>query len=132
MNKEAVNNGSLQNYSLPSLYSPAHKAGVWILVDRLWPRGLKKESLAFDLWLKEIAPSPTLRKWFNHEPDKWDDFARRYVKELQDQQALIEEIRDKAKHASITLFYAAKDTQHNHALVLQKVLESWPDTPELT
>lgn len=109
---------------------PSHKEGVWILVDRLWPRGIKKESMAFDHWLKEIAPSPALRKWFNHEPDKWSDFARRYVKELQNKQELIEDILEKAKHASITLFYAAKDTQHNNAQVLQKVLESWPDTPK--
>ncbi len=109
---------------------PSHKEGIWILVDRLWPRGIKKESIALDLWLKEIAPSPALRKWFNHDPDKWLDFATRYVQELQDKQELLGQIREKAKQAPVTLFYGAKDTQHNHALVLQKTLKSWPDLPE--
>lgn len=109
---------------------PVNKEGKWILVDRLWPRGVKKEEIAFDLWLKDIAPSPALRKWFNHEPDKWAVFAKRYVQELKEEQDLIEQVRDLAKQSSVTLFYAAKDTHHNHALVLQKILIFWPDIPE--
>ncbi|WED44621.1 DUF488 domain-containing protein [Legionella cardiaca] len=110
---------------------PSHKEGIWILVDRLWPRGLKKTSLDVDLWLKEISPSPTLRKWFNHDPEKWDEFARRYVHELKDKPELIEQVLEKAKKKPVTLFYAAKDTHHNHALVLQAVLQAWPSSPEL-
>jgi uncharacterized protein YeaO (DUF488 family) len=114
------------------VYSPPnHKEGVWILVDRLWPRGIKKDKIAFDLWLKEISPSPSLRKWFNHEPEKWTDFARRYVEELQGKQELIESIKETASHKPVTLFYAAKDTLHNHALVLQATLNSWPISPEI-
>jgi uncharacterized protein YeaO (DUF488 family) len=108
---------------------PTDKDGVWILVDRLWPRGLKKESLAYDLWLKEIAPSPELRKWFNHEPDKWVDFARCYIEELQNKPELIGQVLEIATNSSVTLFYAAKDIQHNHALVLQAILCSWPKIP---
>ncbi len=110
---------------------PAHKEGIWILVDRLWPRGIKKDTLAIDLWLKEIAPSSSLRKWFNHEPDKWPGFEQRYMEELQDKQKLIECILEKARHSPITLFYAAKDTYHNHALVLQAVLKNWPKLPKI-
>ncbi|MDR3442997.1 MAG: DUF488 family protein [Legionella sp.] len=109
---------------------PAHKEGFWILVDRLWPRGLKKDELAFDLWLKDIAPSPTLRVWFNHDPSKWSEFFARYVLELQSKKELVEQVLDEAKHAPVTLFYAAKDTQHSHALVLQETLKSWPKPPK--
>lgn len=100
------------------------------MVDRLWPRGLKKEALAFDVWLKDIAPSPSLRTWFNHDPDKWVEFADKYINELKDKSELITHILEKAQNSDLVLFYAAKDKQHNHARVLKAVLESWPKRPE--
>ncbi|CDZ78436.1 hypothetical protein BN59_02746 [Legionella massiliensis] len=101
---------------------PAHKEGLWLLIDRLWPRGIKKESIPFDSWLKEIAPSTELRKWFHHEPDKWPEFKERYVDELADKQELVNEIKKMAMKSPVTLFYSAKDTEHNQALVLQEIL----------
>lgn len=109
---------------------PTIKEGLWMLVDRLWPRGIKKESIALDFWLKEIAPSTTLRQWFNHEPAKWQEFRQRYIQELKDNEQLVEFILDKAKHSPLTLFYGAKDTHHNQALVLQDFLTSWPTIPK--
>jgi uncharacterized protein YeaO (DUF488 family) len=110
---------------------PKNKQGIWILVDRLWPRGLKKEALAFDFWLKEIAPSPALRQWFHHDPTQWEDFSRHYVKELASKKELIESVKKMMEKSPVTLFYAAKDPLHNHALVLQATLNSWPALPEI-
>lgn len=107
---------------------PKIKKGIWILIDRLWPRGLKKETLNFDLWLKDITPSPSLRQWFHEDPkERWNEFANQYVEELKNKNALIEQILDMVKHHPVTLFYAAKDMEHNHAIILQKVLHTWPD-----
>lgn len=118
--------------TLSRVYSPPeHKEGTWILVDRLWPRGLKKDSIPFDMWLKEITPSPALRKWFHQDRDNWPEFAKRYAQELKEKPELIEKVLTLARTSPITLFYAAKDLEHNHALVLQKVLKSWPQTPEI-
>lgn len=105
---------------------PETKDGLWFLVDRLWPRGLTKDKLPFDAWLKEIAPSSELRKWFNHEPGRWQDFASRYIDELSHNPELIEEVIKKANQSKIILFYAAKDKQYNHARVLKAFLKSWP------
>jgi len=110
---------------------PVKKDGLWFLVDRLWPRGLKKEKLPFDAWLKEIAPSSELRKWFNHDPARWRDFACQYINELNRNPEMIEEVITKANHSKITLFYAAKDKQYNHANILKAFLESWPKTPDI-
>lgn len=110
---------------------PGTKEGLLFLVDRLWPRGLKKDKFPFDVWLKEIAPSPELRKWFNHEPDRWLDFASRYIDELNSNPELIEEILKKANYSKITSFYAVKDKEYNHARVLKYFLESWPKIPDL-
>ena len=110
---------------------PATKDGLWFLVDRLWPRGLKKDKLPFDAWLKEIAPSSDLRKWFNHDPAHWQDFASRYIDELSHNPALIKEVIKKAHQSKIILFYAAKDKQYNHAKIIKAFLESWPKTPEI-
>lgn len=110
---------------------PEHKKGKWILIDRLWPRGIKKEELDIDEWMKDIAPSSSLRKWFNHDPDKWTEFRQRYIQELKDKKELIKDILEKAeKSKKITLLYAAKDPEHNHALVLQAFLQSWPNEPD--
>ena len=98
--------------------------GVRILVDRLWPRGLTKEKASVDLWLKDIAPSTELRKWFGHDPDKWKSFRGRYETEIRHNQDLIKVLKQKAREGTITLVYAARDEKHNEALVLKRFLES--------
>ncbi|PJD94127.1 MAG: hypothetical protein CK424_00815 [Legionella sp.] len=111
---------------------PKVKSGTWILIDKLWPRGLKKETLDFYLWLKDITPSTALRQWFHENPKKnWEEFTSQYIDELKSKGPLIEQIQSIAKHAPVILFYAAKDTKHNHAIILQQVLCSWPKTPHL-
>jgi len=94
--------------------------GRRILVDRLWPRGLTKEKAHVDVWLKEIAPSTELREWFGHDPAKWEEFERRYIKELRDNPAL-GQLRQLLKEPS-TLVYGAKDELHNNAVVIQKII----------
>jgi len=101
---------------------PSPRDGQRILVERLWPRGITKRRAALDLWLKGIAPSPELRKWFAHDPAKWKQFQRRYWKELQDNQA-VAILRDKSHRGTVTLIYAAKDEEHNGALALREFLE---------
>jgi len=100
---------------------PSVEDGYRILVDRLWPRGMSKNSAAVDLWLKEIAPSTSLRKWFSHDPRKWDSFRRKYKKELQANESIVEELikLEKAKKV-VTLLYSAKDEKYNQAVVLQE------------
>lgn len=98
--------------------------GFRILVDRLWPRGLSKESARIDMWLKEIAPSDALRKWFSHDPKKWQDFKSRYQKELNGKKDAISKLRAIEKEKKkITLLYAAKDTEHNNAVFLQEYMK---------
>lgn len=92
--------------------------GYRILVDRLWPRGLTKEKANVDLWLKEIAPSTELRKWFGHEPAKWNDFKKKYVAELKENKETVSVLKEKMKRGTVTLLYGAKDEKHNEALVL--------------
>jgi uncharacterized protein YeaO (DUF488 family) len=96
--------------------------GTRVLVDRLWPRGLTKRAANVDLWLKDVAPSVPLRKWFGHRPDRWKEFAVRYRKELHKHKAALNELRKLAKKGRITLVYAAADTVHTHAQVLYKFL----------
>ncbi len=105
-------------------YEPSEKSdGFRILVDRLWPRGIKKEDADFDVWLKEIAPSVALRKWFNHEPEKWEAFHKKYSTELKHLPALKEVLEHVKKHKTVTLIYGAKDELHNQAVVLKEFLE---------
>lgn len=93
--------------------------GFRILVDRLWPRGVSKKNVQVDLWLKEIAPTNQLRQWFNHDVSKWQEFQKRYKKELDNNQELVSQIkRLENEHKQITLVYAAKDEKHNNAVVL--------------
>src|SRR5215475_2285067 len=101
---------------------PARDDGERILVERLWPRGLTKQGAKIDLWLKDVAPSAELRRWFGHDPDKWDEFRKRYQKELKDKDDLIKLLKRKAKAGAITLIYAARDEEHNSALVLKQFL----------
>src|SRR5262249_34499751 len=97
--------------------------GERILVERLWPRGLTKQQAKVDLWLKEVAPSAELRKWFGHDPAKWDEFRRRYEKELKRKNDLIELLKRKAEEGAITRLYAARDEEHNSAVVLKQFLQ---------
>ena len=103
--------------------APGVDDGFRVLVDRLWPRGLAKEKLACDLWLKEIAPSPGLRRWFGHVPERWQEFRRRYIAELDKQPELVEQLREQARKTPLTLLYAARDETHNQAVVLKEYLE---------
>jgi len=107
------------------IYDPlGDNDGYRILVDRLWPRGITKEKAQVDLWMKEITPSPDLRKWFCHDPEKWDEFSRLYEIELKDKQSALEDVKKLEKeHGIVTLLYAAKDTTHTHALILEKLLK---------
>jgi len=109
---------------LKRAYLPADPAdGLRILVDRLWPRGLTKEAAAIDLWLKEVAPSPGLRKWFAHDTKKWNGFRQRYKIELKDSPHALKELQDLyRKHKTITLVFAAKDEDFNQAAVLKEIL----------
>ncbi|KTC90728.1 DUF488 domain-containing protein [Fluoribacter dumoffii] len=97
---------------------PESSDGFRILVDKLWPRGMKKEAAAVDLWLKDIAPSNELRSWFNHESAKWEEFEKRYRKELGDKEEPLHAIITKAQHHTVTLLYSARDEQHNNAVAL--------------
>ena len=101
---------------------PAAGDGTRILVDRLWPRGVKKAVAAVDIWAKEIAPSTELRQWFGHQTNRWDEFCRRYVAELEQKTDLVKELRDLARGGPITLVFGARDQTHNDAVVLRKLL----------
>jgi uncharacterized protein YeaO (DUF488 family) len=102
---------------------PAPDDGLRVLVERLWPRGLSKERAAVDLWMKDIAPSPELRRWFNHDLAKWDEFQMRYRTELRQKKDAVDELREKCRHRTVTLVYAARDEKHNSALLLRDYLE---------
>jgi uncharacterized protein YeaO (DUF488 family) len=95
-----------------------------VLVERLWPRGVSKKNAAIDLWLKEITPSTELRQWFAHDPAKWKEFKSRYRKELREKAEAIQLLQEKAREGTITLLYAARDQEHNSALVLKDYLEA--------
>jgi len=97
---------------------PAPGGGMRVLVDRLWPRGITKERAGAQLWLKEVAPSTALRKWFGHDPARWDEFRRRYRAELDDNADAVERLLEIARRAPLTLLYSARDEDHNQAVVL--------------
>ena len=101
---------------------PARADGKRILIDRLWPRGVSKARARIDLWLKDVAPSTELRKWFGHDPEKWSEFRKRYRAELKGNPALAE-LKALARQGSITLVYSARDELHNDAVVLKAILD---------
>jgi len=110
---------------LKRAYEPSKKDdGFRVLVDRLWPRGVSKSSARIDLWLKEIAPSAALRKWFGHDPLKWDTFRARYFRELQKNPEAVAQLNEIIRNGSVTLLFAAKDQEHNNAVALKEYLES--------
>jgi len=123
---------SMAVINIKRAYQPSEKSdGFRILVDRLWPRGIKKTDAYFDVWLKEIGPSTELRKWFNHEPDKWEEFYKKYMIELRNSPALEELSEHLKKHKTVTLVYAAKDELHNQAIVLKEFLETKQEQRDL-
>ena len=98
--------------------------GYRILVDRVWPRGLTKEEVRPDLWLRDIAPSSELRKWFGHDPGKWKEFRKRYFKELKSRKEDIDFVSQKEQEGKVILLFGARDTQYNNAVALKEFLES--------
>jgi uncharacterized protein YeaO (DUF488 family) len=112
------------NIQLKRVYQAASPGdGYRLLVDCIWPRGLGKQEARIDDWMKEIAPSTELRKWFGHEPAKWAEFRRRYFAELSDRPDLVERLVEMARGAPLTLVYSAKDEEHNNAVALREYLE---------
>ena len=111
------------NINIKRVYeSPDKKDGTRILVDRLWPRGLTKEKAKVDLWLKDIAPSAKLRKWFGHDPEKRKEFKKRYRAELNENAASVSQLKEQIKKGTVTLVYGAKDEEHNDAFFLKDYL----------
>ena len=115
----------MSNIQLKRAFDPASKKdGHRVLVDRIWPRGLRKEEVRVDDWMKEIAPSTELRKWFGHEPAKWAEFRRRYFAELSHRRELVNMLLEIARSRPLTLVYSAKDEEHNNAVALREYLEN--------
>ena len=102
---------------------PLKEDGIRVLVERLWPRGLTKERASVDLWLKDVAPTTELRKWFCHDPAKWEDFCKRYGVELEQRKDAVNLLKQKSKVGTITLVYAARDEKHNSAVALKEILK---------
>ena len=101
---------------------PSKSDGIRILVDRLWPRGMTKEKAAVDLWLKNIAPTTELRKWFDHDPEKWNEFQKKYHRELKKNKEQVSLLNEQMKKGMVTLVYGARDEEHNEALVIMEWL----------
>jgi uncharacterized protein YeaO (DUF488 family) len=111
------------NIRIKRIYdAPARSDGWRVLVDRIWPRGVKKQDAALDDWLRELAPSPGLRKWFGHEPKRWPEFRKRYRAELRKHASELQTLRQRAARKRVTLLYGAKDQQFNQAVVLEEML----------
>ncbi len=107
------------------VYEPAEGGdGKRFLVERLWPRGMKKESLRMDGWIKDVAPSDALRHWFGHEPAKWEEFRRRYAAELENNSDSWQPLLTEARHGTVTLLYSAHDLEHNNAVALKEFLDA--------
>ncbi len=116
--------GARGRIRLKRAYEPAQPIdGLRVLVDRLWPRGLHKDEACIDLWLKDIAPSNELRRWFGHDPVRWQGFQQKYRAELRDRADLLRTIEDALHEGPVTLLFAAYDEEHNNAVALKGVLE---------
>ena len=112
---------------LKRVYEPAGPMdGHRVLIDRLWPRGVSRDRAKLDEWARELAPSRELRQWFGHEPERFDEFRRRYIEELDSQRPRLASLRRRAREGTLTLVYAAHDTEHNDAVVLAEVLRRGP------
>ncbi|MCD6034272.1 MAG: hypothetical protein K0R63_13 [Rickettsiales bacterium] len=111
-------------FKLKRVYeAPSKEDGFRVLVERLWPRGISKEHAALDLWLKDVAPSPDLRKWFSHDPAKWKEFQKCYTEELKQNKEAVALLKQEGKKGAVTLVYASHDEEHNGALILKAYLE---------
>ena len=113
-------------FKLKRIYDASEGSdGYRVLVDRIWPRGVSKEKARIDLWMKEIAPSDALRKWFGHDPDRWEGFQRRYREELQKEIGLTNQLQQLEKqHGTVTLVFSARDEHHNQAIALRVFLQA--------
>ncbi|EIL88034.1 hypothetical protein UU9_14545 [Rhodanobacter fulvus Jip2] len=105
--------------------APAEGDGYRVLIDRLWPRGLKKEAVPMDVWAKELAPSTELRKWFGHDPALWDEFRQRYAAELAESADVWQALARRSAKEPVTLLYGARDEEHNDAVALKALMEQW-------
>jgi uncharacterized protein YeaO (DUF488 family) len=116
---------------LKRAYDPREPAdGYRVLVDRLWPRGVSKDEAHLDEWARELAPSPELRRWFGHDPARFEEFRRRYLDELAGHGEKLAELRGRARHGTVTLVYGARDTEHNDAVVLAELLRGAGSTQQ--
>jgi uncharacterized protein YeaO (DUF488 family) len=124
LQEKETEKGGFMKIGLKRIYEEAAAGdGQRVLVDRIWPRGVSKEQAKVDVWMKDIAPSNELRKWFGHEPGRWAEFKQRYYKELEGKEEAVKELRRRAKKDRLTLLYAAKDEKHNNAVALREYLE---------
>jgi len=115
---------NVMDIHIKRIYEDASKTdGFRILIDRIWPRGISKEDAKLDEWMKEIAPSTALRKWFDHKEERFEEFSKKYIDELNNQPELVEKLLIKAKEKRLTLLYGAKDEKHNQAVILKSFLE---------
>jgi uncharacterized protein YeaO (DUF488 family) len=115
-------------FATKRIYEPKENSdGFRILVDRLWPRGISKSEADIDLWVKEIAPSESLRKWFGHDVTRWQGFIRRYNEELSENKGVTDLLEQSKEHSKVTLVYSAKDVNHNNAVVLRDFLKKFVD-----
>lgn len=113
------------------IYDPdTPEDGFRVLIDRLWPRGIRKDNCKIDVWMKDIAPSADLRRWFNHDAEKWEKFSADYTSELKSNPLLTELLKYVQNYDDVTLLYAARTKQHNHAIILQEILEKELATAE--
>ncbi|MGE0081659.1 MAG: DUF488 domain-containing protein [Thiohalomonadaceae bacterium] len=118
-----------QHIDVKRVYDPSAKSdGARVLVDRVWPRGVRKEELALDAWEKDVAPSPALRTWFGHDPARWEEFRRRYFAELDRRPEALARLRALARRGRLTLLFSARDTEHNNAVALRDYLMSGGET----
>ena len=119
------------NIRLKRAYEAAARSdGYRILIDRLWPRGVSRDQARLDEWERELAPSAELRQWFGHEPSRFEEFRRRYIEELRHQRPRLTELRRRARAGTLTLVYAARDSEHNDAVVLAAVLRGGMPRPD--
>jgi uncharacterized protein YeaO (DUF488 family) len=115
---------------LKRAYEPAADSdGYRVLIDRIWPRGVSREDAHLDEWARELAPSTELRRWFGHDPARFEEFRRRYIEELGSQEGKLRELRRRARDGTLTLVYAARDTEHNDAVVLAQILRRGRRSP---
>lgn len=113
----------VENVKLKRAYeAPGADDGTRILIDRLWPRGVSKKNASLDLWMRDIAPSTELRKWFSHDPTRWNEFRRRYAREVEQNTVMLDQLRSLARNGPITLVYSAHDEMHNNAIELMRLI----------